>query len=856
MIRSLTVIATGFIACGMVASSTWGADRAGVSSAEIPGAAREFFKSYCLDCHSGPTPEANVRLDDLALVVHDVQTAERWQKVLNELNSGSMPPEDAEQPDKIVKTEILDELSAAMVRVRKQMSDDGGTITMRRLNRREYQNTIRELLGVEVNVRDLPSDVGSGSMDTVGASLFMSSDQFEQYLAIGRGAIRAAIDRCNAPETPKKERRESETLANIVVGGTYNGYYKGGYTASQAYLDSDRSQPAKSFGANIADEDEAKFRVKVFKQHGPSFERYLADPLSKTGALLGISNTHTQEIVALPPETSTDWDKRKLEAVAPGDYRIRISLGAIPGTPAERHYVDLGSKSAEVDFALMDSFQITGTVDEPQLIEVPVTITANGPRSFVFREHRDVSLDHDWYNRVNAETGVGPVPALWVDWVEWEGPLRPSEPPSSLVKLIAAIQSDAPEGVDARAVIADFTIRAFRGVKPDLSYIDHLVSIYKAQRSDGAAIDDALIHTLGVVLASPGFLYISETPGRISDRELVVRLAYFLWSSPPDWELYRLARDGKLHDPQVIASQVDRMIADKRSYHFATGFVSQWLGMDRLDFFQFNTKLYPKFSDATKEAAREEVYRTFEYWLRSGGSLRELLRSDTVVINALLADYYGIAGVTGDAYRPVKVPPGDPRGGFLGMSAVLAMGGNGEHTSPVERGAWVLRKLLDDPPPPAPANVPQLTRLEGQLLTTRERLVAHQEEPQCASCHRKIDPIGFGLENFDAVGQWRTDDAYKKPGVGEKTWKIDAAGAFHNGPEFKDFYELRELIVVRSDDFARGFIKKLIEYSLGRPYGFADERLTEALLERAKVEDLSIHKIIQDMVASQAFKTK
>jgi hypothetical protein len=214
------------------------------------------------------------------------------------------------------------------------------------------------------------------------------------------------------------------------------------------------------------------------------------------------------------------------------------------------------------------------------------------------------------------------------------------------------------------------------------------------------------------------------------------------------------------------------MLADERSRAFVEAFASQWLRMSRLDFFQFNAKLYPDFNGGVKEAARQEVFETVAHLVRHDGSLSQLLHSDTVVINGLLADYYGIDGVAGDAFRPVKVPPESPRGGLLGMAAILAMGSNGEQTSPVERGAWVLRKLLHDPPPPAPPNVPQLTRLEGELLTTRERLQMHQEEPQCGSCHRRIDPIGFALENFDAVGRWRTEDSYEKPGVGRKTSKV------------------------------------------------------------------------------------
>ncbi len=233
------------------------------------------------------------------------------------------------------------------------------------------------------------------------------------------------------------------------------------------------------------------------------------------------------------------------------------------------------------------------------------------------------------------------------------------------------------------------------------------------------------------------------------------------------------------------------------------------------------------------------------------------------MINRVLAHYYGLEGVQGAGYEKVSLPEGSPRGGLLGMAAILFMGGNGERTSPVERGAWVLRKLLNEPPPPAPANIPAITRLAGQPLTTRERLLAHQEDPQCVSCHRKIDPIGFGLENFDAAGQWRTEDFYRpldangKPDAkNEKRWRIDPAASFHKGPAFRDFFELRERIAGRSDSFARGFSAALVEYALGRPCGFSDEPLLDAMLQESRRKNSAVREFVHALVRSREFHFK
>ena len=1289
---------------------------------------RAFFKDYCVECHGEKKQKGKLRLDDFSFALDSVESAERWQKILNQINSGEMPPDDAKQPERGAKADFLEALSRTLVVARKSLGDVRGQITMRRLNRREYKNTIRDLLGVDIRVNELPADGGAGTFDTVGSSLFMSSDQVEQYLALGRqaldehfarfvapapsasrvmhveaeeknakiakllaartdarqryekwtAAVEAAaqrpenaeiaaviraekkndvphlysqwrrikgapspkdfgfVDEVNAdqmgrrdwdhyvphhrayvehpmtktgafltiedvavnpyhafripgdwpagdylvrvriaatkdtpvsrhfvefgsqhdtgvramisshqitgtmekpqvleiplkfsPENGRgfffqekgsyesengarqvfeeakkrngigpefalwldwievaskdgaakpiaatlKERREVELHANAMVGGTYNGYFKGGYEAAKKFMET--QQPQKG----IPDEAEAKFRIRGFEQQGPTFERYLNDPLTKTGAYLTIYNVHKEEVITLPPDQPSGWLKTKheVEKVEPGDYMLRFRIGAVKGTPKERHFVELGSRIGKDEFGLMRTFQISGTTDAPQVIEVPVSITAEGPRTFVMREKRDVKLDHDLFIAAQKETGVGPPSALWIDWVEWEGPIVKQatvaktthiEPESrraeverghlrfkylneqyakwkaaggdekrlkefdftdkshaefakyvwehnnrwfqqyldrplsktglyldntvqetceyaidmpadlatgdyvmrvkigrvpdmpaeraflsfveaspidkddrtflankqitatldqpEVVELPFKIRSGGPrkfvlfekrplkketislpgrtrliadakqrdpvlwidwieyegplqnrddrstaqpvlfantanasEHDHARRVIEKFAVRAFRDKKPTQAFLDKLAAIFDARRKAGDAFDVAIREPLSVVLASPGFLYLSEPgeenkPRQLTHSELASRLSYFLWSAPPDEQLLK----ADLTKPNVIAREVDRLIASPKVDEFVSGFVHQWLGMERLDFFQFDTKQFRDFDESTKAAARREVYETFAHLLRNHGGLSRLLKSDEIFVNGLLATYYGIEGVSGDEFQKASLPNDSPRGGLLGMAAILAMGSNGERTSPVERGAWVLRKLLHDPPPPAPPNVPQLTRLENKLLTTRERLLAHQEEPQCLQCHRKIDPIGFGLENFNAAGKWRSEESYEKRGVGKKTWPIDPSGQFHNGPKFKDYFELRDLIAAKSDNFARSFTEALIEYALGRPYGFTDEELADNIVKRAKAKDFTIAEFIRALVSSKEFFTK
>jgi hypothetical protein len=656
---------------------------------------------------------------------------------------------------------------------------------------------------------------------------------------------------------PIKQRREVEHHANAMVGGIYNGYYKGGHEAAKKFMETGTPQKG------IPDEPEAKFRIRGFEENGPTFERYINDPLTQTGAYLTIFNVHTEEVITLPPDQPSGWLKTKheVERAAPGEYMLRFRIGAVKGTPTQRHFVELGSRLGKDDFSLMRTFQISGTPDNTQTIEVPVSVTANGPRTFVLREKRDVKLDPDLFRAAVKETKLGPPEALWIDWVEWEGPIVRPSGPGGIPPIMADGESNA------RSVLEEFAARAFRGKTPSPAFLDKLAALHDERIQSGDPFDKAIREPLSVILASPGFLYLQETgsgsgpnpgeevprkPQPLSQPELASRLSYFLWSAPPDEQLL----NADLTTPESIEREVKRMIASEKADDFISGFVHQWLGMDRLDFFQFDTKKFRDFDESAKAAARREVYETFAHLLRHDGSLTKLLKSDEIHVNGLLAGYYGIEGVSGDAFQKVKLPADSPRGGLLGMAAVLAMGSNGERTSPVERGAWVLRKLLHNPPPPAPPNVPQITRLEGKLLNTRERLMAHQEEPQCLQCHRKIDAIGFGLENFDAAGKWRTEETYDKKGAGKKTWPIEPAGQFHNGPAFKDYFELRDLIAAKPETFARGFTEALIEYALGRPYGFTDSALADDIVAKAKLRNFTMIDFIAALATSREFGRK
>jgi len=877
---------------------------AGIASAAEPKVALPekhfgFLEKYCLDCHDSLTEKGEVNLEDLPFQIETIEQAESWQKVLASLNSGEMPPEDKKQPEGAEKADFLDDLALTMVTALKVFSDSGGKITMRRLNKRDYRNTIESLLGVKLDIALLPEDGSSGDFDTVGASLFLSSDKFEQYLTLGRHSIDEFYERRAARNAkPFVYRVEPEKTLNVALrqGVKRNGDYLKRYAALDAEMDKALALPEnKGFEAQIGTKGN---RGQLYRAIGPHLKKLKGAPNPKDHGFPNFFHaakffpqfaSYSKHYAGLPYNDTGTWIQLTAgstmvvlnppDDMPVGTYAVRIKAGVTSNAPAYRHFLELGHPDmktvsrGQLNGFPLKALHVTGSPADPGLIETRVTVNRDTERQFAIRERQPAwgPLLKKFFNPLMNENGYGHPPSIWVDWVEIEGPL-PQGQPSPLEAIFDAnpAGSTRSELERARNILHQFAVKAFRESQPTPEFIDSLVEVYKNRLVMDQEFDVAIRTPLSMILASPRFLFLKESgqdgaPRALNDLELAVRLSYFLWSSPPDSQLIELAREKQLRDPAILRGQVDRLIQDPRAHYFVSGLAHQWLDMERLDFFQFDVERHREFDESTRAAAREEVYQTILYLLRSEdqGQLQNLLKSDYVVVNGLMAAHYGLDGVVGDHYRKVSLPENSPRGGFLGMAAIHAMGSDGIESSPVERGAWVLRHLMHSPPPPAPANVPQLSRFADKPLTKRQKLAAHMEEAQCASCHRKIDPIGFGLENFDAAGKWRSGEhQYTKNRKGQmvpgkKTTPIDAAGEFHNGPAFGDFYELRKLIAKwQTEEFARSFTEALIEYGLGRPFGFTDESLVTEILTAAKEEDYLVSSFIHALVQSKEFQSK
>lgn len=846
------------------------ASEAFAADATLPEIHSAVFQTHCFGCHDSATKEGNVDLEALSLTIsRNNPTAELWQKVLDVVNSDEMPPATEERIPDSDKSAFLRDLSVEMVTARDILSDSGGVIPMRRLNRREYQKTLESLLGFRPDVSELPSDDGVGEFDTFGGSLFFSSDQFEQYRAVATKSLRLALMPQEKPMTCRHRIEPEETISKGFVDQLELSL------ASRKKADAFLALPvseqtekvAKTFG--LKDIEHANRIVTRSPRTQRELTNYVSRPESKTGAILAHQGNKSPGI-----------SSPKFGPSDAGKYVIRVRAGTYEGCTERERYLEYGFSRGKQSYQVFGHIKVAGTIDEPVTLEIPVEMPMGDAGKFVVkqRDYEEKASRRAVNIFAQRKNGIGLMPSLWIDYVEFEGPFHNTWPHPVQAKLLPDRNEDEheDEATYARRVITQFATRAFREKSPAASFVDKLVTRHQAKRRSGETELACFVDSFALILSSPHFVYVNEPAidsdenvvagerRRLTDLQLAVRLSYFLWSTPPDDELLALANSETLADSGVLAEQVNRLLEDPRSATFVSSFVHQWLDMKRLDMFDFNAAYHPDFDGAIRRNARREIYETFGHMIENDLPLSTLLKADFVVINDVLGDYYGLPDVRGAEFRKVMVPAESPRGGLLGTAAIHIMGSDGQRSSPVERGAWVLRKLLHDPPPPAPANVPMLSRLSDKYVAVRELQKTHQEEPQCAQCHQRIDPIGYGLENFNAAGLWRTMEgvpanSFDKQTVQEPTYvtfPIDPSGTLPSGESFGDYFQLRDAIAHDPAPLARGFTEHLIAYGLGRPFGISDHNLSEQITSQAESNGQTIASFTHAFVQSKTFQSK
>ena len=646
--------------------------------AEMPQAHRALLKEYCFECHDSDSEEGGVDLEGISFKVsQDIPTAELWDDILAAVNAGEMPPSDATPIPKKEKAEFLRALSTRMVTARDILSDNGGEITMRRLNRREYQNTLESLLGIRPDVSDLPSDDGIGGFDTAGASLFFSSDQFENYRSIATSALQSVFDPPKRPK-PSKVRYQGEDLVTKKMRAEMTSLHQG---LSDAKLFLAGGKPSKK--SKVIDQASAKKKQKQLPNKIRGLAYYLERPEAKSGAVM-------HHFLGRSPRL------RLGKVSSTGKYILRIRAGHYKDSPKRERYLNCYFTSRGKNDHLLKTVEITGTVARPSVIEIPVELSLQASGGFTVgqREYEEPGSNYYMFRHWNEKNGFGQPPSVWVDYVEVEGPFFDDESREIVREHLPSRIKQEPMKAYLRRIITKFATRAFRGKAPTEEFVDKLLSRYAAKVKKGVPPKSAIIDSFSLVLSSPSFLYLLEPNDgagrrvRLNDRELATRLSYFLWSSAPDDELLALAKKGLLSDPKTLAAQTNRLLNDSRSEAFLTSFTHQWLDMKRLDMFDFSAKHHPEFDETVRSSARQEIYATIQHLIDHQLPLEKLLKSDFIVIDEILADFYGIAGVEGPEFRKVSLPAHSPRGGLLGTAAIHIMGSDGQRSSPVERGAW------------------------------------------------------------------------------------------------------------------------------------------------------------------------
>lgn len=798
-----------------------------------------FLKQHCERCHGPKKQNGQVRFDQFSLGITSNDSAQRWQDVLDILNAGDMPPEDEPQPSSDDLAKVLDSLTGTLLTARKRLTDHGGEISMRRLNRREYASTIRDLFGFEIPADMIPEDNEAETFDTVGAEQFFTSSHFSEYLELGREIVARGFEWSAQPRLPvSTNRREPEEHVTHRLRNTL--------------ADLDNKMRMKNEGKTwqemgFKDEGEMKIIFSQFKNRAGKPRRYLQYPLVESGIYLaGVNN-----------ETKRFGINRGGRGADPrGRYLLRVRGGINGDPPAIRKFVRVTDRTGTVGVA-----KVRGTTSEPETFEVGyrAKIGQRVINFFVEENRADIRVLDGYLNKLDKG---GEWASIWIDWLEIEGPfydekraiferLVHPEPPVRGKRTIVWDDSNA------RKLIERFTFEAFRRTQASPEYLDQLVALFTENRAGGQNFEQAMGETLAVVLASPAFLFLQEagdgTGGKreLDDHQLAIRLSYFLWSSLPDEELYARAEDGSLSQPIVLKTQVERMLDDPKAAAFFGGFMSQWAELDRFNAITVDENKFFRFNEGIRHSAYQEVLAFFETLVADNLPAANLIDSDFAVINSALGEHYGISNATSDAFQKVSLPATSPRGGLLGQTAFLTLGSNGERSSPVIRGALVMEKLLHDKPAPPPPNVPELGAATDKPATNRQMVELHQRRAVCASCHRKMDVIGFGLENFDAIGKWRDAET-----VGRKQVPIEPGGTLPSGTAFSTVKGLKSVLLEEDDRLAQELVESLLAYGLGRTIEFSDADAVATILDNLKSDDYRLRAMVHEIAASPLFRTK
>ena len=749
---------------------------------------RQLIQKYCVTCHNARAKTGGLVLEGLD-PAQTAEHAETWEKVVRKVRGGMMPPQGMPRPDEDTLTQFAASLETKLDR-QALRSPDPGHKPIQRLNRTEYGNAIRDLLDLKIDAAEfLPPDDESNGFDNIAGVLRVSPSLLEQYLGASRKISGLAIG--------------SDT---DLVTTTY-------------HVPPDDSQDEHVEGLPLGTRGGLKFHHNFPQTGDYQFAVFILRNI--VGYMTGLEFEHHLEI-------SIDGERVFYERVG----------GAEDNLASDTNMSEAGDK---IDQRLRKRIHVTAGPHD-------VVVT------FVQRDHAESDEPLQPQERNYDLQDMNGLPMI--DHVSLTGPYNPAgagDTPSRRRVFVCRPTSTTDEPACARRILSTLARRAYRRPVTD-DDMAPVMALYEQGRKKGS-FDAGIEQGLRLVLADPKFIFRTETspstPGataRVTDLELASRLSFFLWSSIPDDELLTTAAEGKLRQPAVLEQQIKRMLKDPKADAIVENFAAQWLMLRNLKT-HFPTPLkYPDFDNELREAFATETKTFFGSIMREDRSLIDFLDADYTFVNERLARHYGIPNIYGSRFRRVTLTD-ENRRGLLGQGSILAISSYPHRTSVVLRGKWILENLLGTPPPSPPANVPALKENDegGEPESLKARMEAHRRSPQCASCHRVMDPLGFALENFDAIGEWRVKD---------ESGPIDATGQLADGTHVDGPVALRKALLKHSDQFVRTFTEKLMTYALGRGVEYYDMPVVRQIARDAAAQNYRFSAVVLGIVRSPGFQMK
>ena len=859
----------------MIYASLLGLCRA--ESAGFENVVKPFLAKHCHSCHDARKAKAGFRVDQLGLDFLKGNAADEWKEVMDHINLGEMPPKDEPRPDTKESFTVVKWIAAELRKAERAARLMGGRTPMRRLNRDEYANTVRDLLQLDAKVvaplvEDLPGDGKAEGFDRLGVALFVDATQIDRTLrAAELIAAKAIVDvgEGKRPEVPVT-RWEAENPRHLGIR-PWDKFTRNRFADKKKVLSGYQKYEVTTDGV-------------MMRQGGPTYQkgnpwgrlcRVKCDELIpedgyyrirfRAGADLGFPNQPIKVLIKyapkMPIETETELTLTH-SAAEPGVYEVRLFLRR--GADDMRRNLeffwtdvrDLTRSSDEFKWFFqtlngsagkIQKGKAAGTLTEQEEKELLAAIADAREKAAVWKGPSTI---------LNPKYEGKEPPRFFLDWVSLEGPLQDDWPPASH----RLVMFDGDERTDAKyldEIFARFLPRAYR--RPVSSAeVQEVVSLAKQRLSESGSFTDAVRAGLERVLVSPGFMFVQEPaakPRRLNDHELATRLSYFLWSTMPDDRLFQLAQEKRLSRPGVLKAEIQRMLADPKSREFIENFAGQWLSVREFGSVM-PAREYSDYDQELEEASIEEAYAFFSEILSKNLPITRFLDSDFVMINERLARHYEIGGVQGEHFRRVALAPQNHRGGIFGMAGLMTLLADGTRTLPVRRAAWIRENIFNDPPPPPPPNAGEVQpNTAGEKLTVRERLERHRNEPTCASCHAPLDPYGLALENYDAIGKWRTQQNGENF-RGKRRPELDVSGQLPSGRKFTTLEEFKAALLAEKDAFAHAFSERLLTYALTRPVGYIDHQTVDGLTTALKLNDYRIQPLIEAVVLSEAFQTK